>query len=233
MTPTNVKFTDYKKIVFFTGAGLSAESGIATYRGPGGRWVDYDWKEYACQDAFIRDPGKVWDFHDARRVEAAQSQPNKAHEIIAELQKVRPDDVTIITQNIDGLLQRAGAESVIELHGSLWSVFCVECGLSKRDFTLPITRHCGCGEVLRPDIVWFGDWLDPNSLRLTKEAISNCDLLVSVGTSGTVQPAGNLPRFSPLSAMSVEVNITETSVSYMYKKHLRGTACDMLSQMIL
>jgi NAD-dependent deacetylase len=232
MAPTNIKFSDYKKIVFFTGAGLSAESGIATYRGPGGRWVDYDWKEYACQNAFIRDPNKVWDFHDARRVEASTAQPNAAHQVIADLQRSRPADVTVVTQNIDGLLQRAGAPDVIELHGSLWSVFCVSCGSSRRDFSLPVVRQCLCGETLRPDIVWFGDWLDPRLLQLTREAISSCDLLVSVGTSGTVQPAGNLPRFAPISAMTVEVNVTETSVSYMYKKHLHGTASDILSQMM-
>ena len=113
------RFADFERIVFFTGAGLSVESGIPTYRGSGGTWEEYDYAEYACQRAFDRDPEKVWDFHDKRRGVAAGAEPNAGHRILADVQQ-RVRGTRIVTQNIDGLLQRAGAVDVIELHGSLW-----------------------------------------------------------------------------------------------------------------
>lgn len=224
------KFADFERIVFFTGAGLSAESGIATYRGVGGTWSQYNYKEYACQDAFELDPQKVWDFHDKRRVEALNAPPNRGHEIIAEVQRLKPN-TTVITQNIDGILNRVGCKDVIELHGSLWRVRCT-CGVEREDLSAPISsRSCECGEILRPDIVWFGDWLDSKTLRTAKEALATCDLLVSVGTSGNVFPAADLPRRVAEEAMTVEVNPQDTPMSYMYKHHLRGSATEMLSLM--
>lgn len=227
-----IKFADYKRIVFFTGAGLSAESGIPTYRGVGGTWRNYNYEEVACQKAFDETPEKVWDFHDARRAFVAGCNPNRAHEVIAQVQKSNPETV-IITQNIDGLHQRAGATNVVELHGSLWRVRCT-CGIEREDLTSPIAdRKCECGQFLRPDIVWFGDWLEEKNLRAAKEALAACDLLVTVGTSGNVFPAADLPRRVNEEAMTVEVNIDETPMTFIYKKHLRGTASDILSQMIL
>ena len=116
-----IKFANFERIVFFTGAGLSAESGIPTYRGTGGTWKNYNYEEVACQKAFDEDPNRVWDFHDARRGHVAGCNPNLAHEIIAQVQREKPN-TAIITQNIDGLHQRAGAANVVELHGSLWRV---------------------------------------------------------------------------------------------------------------
>ena len=139
------RFADFERIVFFTGAGLSAESGIPTYRGKGGMWTDYDYQDYACQRAFDRDAEKVWDFHDQRRAAAAVCAPNSGHDVIAEVQRTRSGTV-IITQNIDGLHDRSGARDVIELHGSLWRVRCDGEGLVRPDLTTPITpRRCACG----------------------------------------------------------------------------------------
>ena len=226
------KFADYDRIVFFTGAGLSVESGIATYRGVGGTWSQYNYEEYACQKAFELDPQKVWDFHDKRRVEAAAAKPNRGHEIIAEVQRLKPNTI-VITQNIDGLLTRAGAQDVIELHGSLWKVRCLGCGVEGVDMTAPIAdRKCSCGEILRPDIVWFGDMLDGFTMTAARVAISKCDLLVSVGTSGAVFPAANLPNYAPLEALTVEVNTAETPMTETYKRHLRGKSSEILAQMM-
>lgn len=225
------RFADYNNIVFFTGAGLSVESGIPTYRGAGGIWKEYNYEEYACQQAFDSDPQKVWDFHDKRRVEASSANPNRAHEIIAEVQRSKPS-TRVITQNIDGLHQRAGATDVIELHGSLWNVRCT-CGAEREDLSAPISkRTCDCGQVLRPNIVWFGDWLEPKVLHAAKDALANCDLLVTVGTSGMVFPAADLPRRVNPVALTVEINPTPTPMSYMYTRCLRGTASEMLSLMM-
>ena len=149
----------FEHIVFFTGAGLSSESGIPTYRGAGGVWAEYDYGTYACQRAFDRDPAKVWEFHNARRLRMVAADPSDAHVMIARAQARHPA-VSIVTQNIDGLHQRAGATDVIELHGSLWRVRCDHCGSHKTDRSAPLENvTCGCGHHYRPDIVWFGDGL--------------------------------------------------------------------------
>lgn len=224
---------DYDRIVFFTGAGLSAESGIPTYRGQGGVWHEYDYREYACQRAFERAPEKVWDFHDLRRAAVGAAEPNEGHFIIARIQAEKPA-TRIVTQNIDGLHQRAGARDVLELHGSLWRVRCAACGTVEPNFEAPIaSRRCACGAFRRPDIVWFGDSLDGSVVDDAIEAIRGCDLLVSVGTSGVVYPAAELPRHAVArGAACVEINPEETAVSGWYQHHLRGSAPAMLRQML-
>lgn len=220
-----IRLADFRRIVFFTGAGLSAESGIPTYRGKGGIWEQYDYGEYACQRAFDRDPGKVWDFHDVRRRAVALCEPNEGHRIIAAV-----PGATVVTQNIDGLHQRAGSKGVIELHGSLWRVRCAACRTVRENLEVPIgSRRCGCGAWLRPDIVWFEDMLDGETLRRAAEAIAKCDLLVSVGTSGVVWPAADLPRLAfSRGAVTVEINPEETPLSPLYTHRLRGSASQML-----
>ena len=125
-----LRFDDFDRVVFFTGAGLSAESGVPTYRGRGGIWTEYNYEDYACQEAFERDPDRVWDFHDKRRAMVASCAPNAAHAAMVALQQQRPGRVSIITQNIDGLHKRAGNSHarVIEVHGTLHSVVCLDCG---------------------------------------------------------------------------------------------------------
>jgi len=226
------RFDSFRRILFFTGAGLSAESGIPTYRGKGGVWAEYDYEDYACQRAFDRHPDRVWDFHDMRRGAVAKCEPNDGHRIIAEVQAMRPD-TAVVTQNIDGLHQRSGAKDVVELHGSLWRVRCDACGVVKADSSVPMSpRNCACGAFFRPDIVWFEDALDPRVLRRAHELLEACDLLVSVGTSGVVYPAADLPRIAVRSgATSVEINLEDTPVSSLYQHRLRGKASDMLAAM--
>jgi NAD-dependent deacetylase len=226
------RFRDFEKIVFFTGAGLSAESGIPTYRGRGGIWAKYDYEDYACQRAFDRDPERVWDFHDKRRAAVAACEPNPGHQVIAGVQADRPE-TRVVTQNIDGLHQRAGAGSVIELHGSLWRVRCDGDRTVRDDTTVPMTpRRCACGAYLRPDIVWFEDSLDPEVLDAARSALEACDLLVSVGTSGVVYPAAELPRLAMRrGATTVEINLEDTPVSGLYQHRLRGKASELLEAM--
>lgn len=227
------RFRDFDRIVFFTGAGLSSESGIPTYRGKGGIWKEYDYEDYACQRAFDRDPDKVWDFHDKRREAVARCAPNAGHRIIAELQRDKPE-TTIVTQNIDGLHARAGGRDVVELHGSLWRVRCDRERTMREDTSVPIaSRTCACGAYLRPDIVWFEDSLDHRVVRRAREALEEADLIVSIGTSGVVYPAADLPRIAvQAGAVSVEINLEDTPVSDLYEHRLRGKASEMLEAML-
>lgn len=220
---------DFNRIVFFTGAGLSVESGLATYRGRGGIWHEYNYEEYACQAAFLCDPKKVWDFNELRRREVAGVAPNRGHEIIAEVQHAQPSTV-IVTQNIDGLHQKAGATAVIELHGSLWGVRCDDCGIVQSDFDIPIHRRCVCGQYWRPDIVWFGDPLDFSTLGAASDALAACDLLVSVGTSAAVYPAAQLPVIAIENcATTIEINPEETPISKSYQHSMRMPASEALT----
>lgn len=223
------RLTDFSRIVFFTGAGLSVESGIPTYRGKGGLWKEYDYEDYACQRAFERDPNKVWDFHDKRREAVAKCAPNRGHELVARIQKEKPSTV-VVTQNIDGLHQRAGATDVVELHGSLWRVRCDRENVVRPDTSVPIApRQCACGAYFRPDIVWFEDQLDHRVLRKAREALEQADVIVSIGTSGVVYPAADLPRIAVAAgAVSIEINPEDTPVSHLYQHHLRGPASEIL-----
>jgi len=230
---TPPRLRDFERIVFFTGAGLSAESGIPTYRGHGGIWKQYNYEDYACQRAFDRDPEKVWDFHDERRKAVAACAPNDGHRMIAELQRDKPQ-TTIITQNIDGLHARAGGKDVIELHGSLWRVRCERERRISDDTSVPIaSRKCTCGAYLRPDIVWFEDALSVDNLRRAERALERADVIVSIGTSGVVYPAADLPRIAvQAGAVSIEINLEDTPVSDLYQHRLRGKASEVLKSMV-
>ncbi|MGH9884062.1 MAG: SIR2 family NAD-dependent protein deacylase [bacterium] len=226
------RFANFERIVFFTGAGLSAESGIPTYRGQGGVWHQYDYRQYACQPAFERDPEQVWDFHDVRRTAVGKCEPNAGHRIIAEVQGKQPA-TAIVTQNIDGLHARAGGRDVVELHGSLWRVRCDGERTVRADMSIPIaSRKCACGAYLRPDIVWFGDMLDQAVMARAIAALESADLIVSIGTSGVVYPAAQLPEIAVRGgATSVEINLEDTAVSDMFQHRLRGPASEMLAEM--
>lgn len=226
-----ISLKDFDRIVFFTGAGISAESGVPTFRGKGGMWEKYDYESYACQPAFDRDPEAVWEFHNYRRGVVAACAPNPAHVQIAELAKRA--EVTVITQNIDGLHELAGSEGVIELHGSLWWLRCDACGAREHDRSSPLVslKH-DCGAYWRPDIVWFGDALDHAKIQAAILAMEACDLFVSIGTSAVVYPAAQLPHVAKQAgARLVEINPDETPMSDAYDLCLRGTATEMLAQM--
>ena len=223
---------DFSSIVFFTGAGLSAESGIPTYRGKGGIWGKYNYEDYACQDAFDRDPDHVWDFHELRREKIASCNPNGGHETIAAIQAEKPD-TKVVTQNIDGLLQRAGVQNPIELHGSMWRLRCSEEGHVIENFDVPLaSRRCECGAYWRPDIVWFGDSLSEVDMQAAENALVNADCLVSIGTSAAVYPAAALPRIAmETGAVSIEINLEDTPMTPYYQHAIRARATDALAQL--
>jgi NAD-dependent deacetylase len=224
-----IRPNDYEHIVFFTGAGMSAESGVPTYRGSGGVWSRYRWEEYACQEAFDADPEKVLKFHELRRAAVLACMPHAGHATIAELGKRHPR-VTVVTQNIDGMHQRAGSLNVIELHGSLWRLRCPYDGVTE-DIGEKF-RNCKCekcGSWLRPDIIWFGDMLDQGVMSEAIAAIRRCDLFVSIGTSGVVYPAAGFPRFAKENnARCIEINPEPNEMSSLYDEAIRNTAGSVL-----
>ena len=223
---------NYRHIVFFTGAGMSAESGVPTYRGRGGIWSQYRWEEYACQDAFDADPERVLKFHELRRAAVLSCTPHAGHHAIATLERMHPR-VTVVTQNIDGMHQRAGSRNVIELHGSLWRIRCLCKGASKDIGERYRSFRCAkCGNWLRPDIVWFGDMLDPDVMERAATAIRSCDLFVSVGTSGIVYPAAGFPQFAKESgARCIEINPEANEMSPLYDEAIRTSAGKALPEL--
>ncbi|MBN1297985.1 NAD-dependent deacylase [bacterium] len=221
-----------RRIVFFTGAGISAESGIPTYRGKGGLWHQYNYEEYACQLAFDRNPEKVWDFHEERRAFVARCTPAEGHRIIADIEKHIPG-TTVITQNIDGMHQRAGSRNVIELHGSMWRVRC-DCNMGVRENNdVPLrSRQCDCGAYLRPDIVWFDDPLDTEVIERAMRAVQTCDLLITIGTSAMVFPAAQIPLIAMQRKVpTIEINPEKTGLTPYYTVFLKGTAGAMLNRL--
>ncbi len=222
----------YRHIVFFTGAGMSAESGVPTYRGRGGIWSRYRWEEYACQEAFDADPERVLKFHELRRAAVLSCNPHAGHHAIAMLEKKHPR-VTVVTQNIDGMHQRAGSRNVVELHGSLWRLRCLCKGASEDIGEKYGSFTCGkCGGWLRPDIVWFGDMLDPDVMERAVATIRSSDLFVSVGTSGVVYPAAGFPRFAKENgARCIEINPEANDMSYLYDEAIRSAAGEALPEL--
>ena len=223
---------DYNLIVFFTGAGMSAESGIPTYRGAGGVWHQYDWEEYACQKAFERNPEKVLEFHELRRSVILECQPHRGYIIISKLQ-MQHQDTWIVTQNIDGMHQRAGNRYVVELHGSLWRLRCPQHGIHEDYGPVYKTRkcpHCGCW--LRPDVTWFEDILDNTVLEKAGQLASDADLFICIGTSGVVFPAATLPVLAYESgARTICINTEVPENTTYFDQVIIGKAGEILEEM--
>ena len=214
---------------------MSAESGVPTYRGRGGIWNQYKWENYACQSAFERDPEGVLEFHELRRIEALKCQPHSGHTIITNVQNDNSDTI-VITQNIDGMHQRAKSKNVIELHGSLWRMRCESENLLKQDFGQGKyqTRLCDCGNWLRPDIIWFQDMLNDNTILEATQAIASCDLFISIGTSAVVWPAAGYPKLAKTSgAFCIEINPEETELSTLYDQTIRMPASTGLAHLFI
>lgn len=184
-----------RRVAVLTGAGVSAESGVPTFRASDGLWEGHRIEDVASPDGFRRDPKLVWQFYNARRANVAQVKPNPGHRALAELEAHYPDGFTLVTQNVDGLHQQAGSRGVLEVHGSLRRTRCTECG-AVRDRgleALPDMPTCDlCGGLLRPDIVWFGETLPTRVWEQAVEAAEACDVFLVVGTSAVVHPAAGL-----------------------------------------
>lgn len=216
------------RVMAFTGAGVSAESGVATFRGGGGLWEDQPVEEVATPSAFRADPLKVWRFYEARRRQASTVRPNPAHETLAHWQR-RFADYTLATQNVDGLHQQAGSERVLELHGGLWRIRCTGCGRRREDRTVPLPelppRCTSCGGLERPDIVWFGEMLPIEVLEAAMTAASSAGVLLVVGTSAVVYPAAGLVELAAgAGATVIEVNPEASALAHLADIVLRGPA---------
>ncbi len=219
-------------VVFFIGAGMSAESGVPTYRGAGGIWSQYRYQDYACQRAFERDPQGVLDFHELRRSRVLACVPHAAHIALARLQASR-EDVAVITQNIDGLLQRAGVRVDAELHGSLWRLRC-RCGIrTDTDAGRFRTRSCErCGEWLRPDITWFEDAVNTAVFTHAGAIVQRAARFIAVGCSGAVWPAaGFVHQARDAGAEMIEINPEETEISPLFHVQHREAASTALSRL--
>lgn len=224
-----------KRVVVLTGAGVSAESGIPTFRGADGLWRRHRAEELATPEAFARDPRLVWEWYEWRRQLIAARRPNAAHEAIAALE-VRAQDFLLVTQNVDGLHRRAGSRRIVELHGNLWRVRCPAEGTVTENLEVPLPSlppRCACGALLRPDVVWFGEALPTDAIRRAYDAVESCDVMLVVGTSALVQPAASLPMIGKAhGAYLVEVNLEPTPLSGFADESHQGKAGELLPQLL-
>lgn len=221
-------------VTILTGAGISAESGVPTFRGKNGLWKNFKPEEIANPEAFKKDPCLVWEWYDSRRQVLSLLKPNPCHFTIAEIEK-RAKKFTLITQNVDGLHQLAGSKNIIELHGNIWRVRCLTCCKVAENIDVPIKilPFCECGGLLRPDVVWFGEMLSNNAMTKAFVASDNCDIMFVIGTSGVVHPAASLAlRAKDEGAFVVEINIESTPLSASADATLLGKAGEILPQLL-
>jgi NAD-dependent deacetylase len=247
-----------RSLCVLTGAGISAESGIKTFRDSDGLWEEHAIEDVATPEGFSRDPKLVWSFYNARRKAADVATPNPAHLALSRLEmgfkrqrRLKPRKetsaiinsrqkliatMTVLTQNIDGLHQQAGSQNILELHGSVWKVRCTDCGIVSTEFPLelPIPPVCeACDGLLRPDIVWFGESLDSEVVSMAEAAVRASDVFLVVGTSAVVQPAASYPFIAAKRKVPViEVNLEPTMVSTIATVSLIGKAGEILPKII-
>lgn len=223
------------RVVALTGAGVSAESGVPTFRGPDGLWGRFRPEDLATPEAFARDPGLVWQWYEWRRQGVAAVRPNAAHFALATLES-RVPEFLLITQNVDGLHALAGSRRMVELHGSLWRARCTGCGERGEDRRVPLPEQpprCGCGALLRPDIVWFGEALDPGVVWRAHDASLQAEVALVIGTSSLVYPAASLPQLARAAgAFVIEVNPEQTSLSRLADVWLRGRAAEIVPALL-
>jgi NAD-dependent deacetylase len=218
-----------------TGAGISAESGIPTFRGAGGLWRNFRAEDLATPQAFAQDPLLVWEWYDWRRGLIAQAQPNAAHRALAELEQ-RAARFTLATQNVDGLHDRAGSRHTLKLHGDIWTLRCTSCSrawIDNRAKLPELPPRCECGGIARPGVVWFGEALPDGVWDEAVRAANNCDLFLVIGTSAVVYPAAGLVQMAKSAgAKVVEINLSETPVTSSSDFSWQGPAAEALPQFI-
>jgi len=222
-------------VAALTGAGISAESGIPTFRGAGGLWREFRAEDLATPEAFARDPRLVWEWYDWRRGLIARAEPNAGHRALAELER-RAGRFTLITQNVDGLHDRAGSRNVLKVHGDIWMVRCTACGRETRDDRVPLPElppRCECGGLLRPGVVWFGEPLPDNVWLEAERATRQASVFLVIGTAAVVYPAAGLvPLAKAAGAKVIEINLDETPYSAQVDCSLRGRAGELLPEVI-
>ncbi len=226
-------------VVVFSGAGMSAESGVPTFRqAQTGLWARYDPTELATPAAFRQHPKRVWDWYTWRRTLVARAQPNAGHRAIAELETLVPR-VTVVTQNVDGLHQAAGSSHVLELHGNLQRTVCSVCRalVPAEEWAPPgpegVPRCPHCGGLLRPDVVWFGELLPASVWEAARQAMQQADVVLVVGTSGLVYPAASLPlQAAEKGAVLIEINPEVSALSQRMDYIWRGPAGEVLPWLV-
>lgn len=230
----NAGMTRPRDIVILTGAGISAESGIDTFRGGGGLWEQHRVEDVATPEAFARDPDLVLRFYDMRRAAIQTKQPNAAHHALARLEREWPGQVTVVTQNVDDLHERGGSHNVIHMHGEHLKAWCTACD-ARCGWTGPLLDRppCpACGTpALRPDIVWFGEI--PYAMDAIQAALADADLFVSIGTSGAVYPAAGFVRLArELGAQTLELNLERSQGSAWFHETRLGPASEVVTSWV-
>jgi NAD-dependent deacetylase len=223
------------RVVALTGAGISQESGVPTFRGADGLWKNFRAEDLATPEAFERDPVMVWQWYDWRRGLIRPLEPNQGHYALAALEK-EVEDFTLVTQNVDGLHRAAGSSHPIEMHGTLWRVRCLQCNkrFDNREVPIQILPKCAaCGGLLRPDVVWFGEALDADILHTISQRIQKAQVMLVIGTSGKVQPAATFGLIAKRAgAFVVEVNRSKTPQSPFFDISFEGKAGEILPQLV-
>jgi NAD-dependent deacetylase len=219
------------RAVVFTGAGISAESGVPTFRGQNGLWNEFKVEDLATPEAFTAHPQRVWEWYSWRRELISRISPNPGHLAVAKFEKLFAD-FSLVTQKVDGLHDRAGNMRLLKLHGDIWEVRCLSCGLRRMNFqpVLPsLPPHCECGGILRPGVVWFGEMLPVGVFEEAVRAAQSCDLFFSVGTSAEVFPASQLPGIARQhGAYVVEVNLERSAAAHEAHEVLLGKSGEIL-----
>jgi NAD-dependent deacetylase len=225
------RLANARLVVAFTGAGISAESGVATFRATDGLWSKFRPEELANVDAFMANPQMVWEWYQARRDVVLHARPNAGHLAIAELERLVPQ-VSVVTQNIDGLHAEAGSTEVIELHGNIRRNFCQRCRRRYDDesfLTVAEVQRCECGGAIRPDVVWFGEMLPEAALELAEQRARRANVLFTIGTSAVVYPAAGIPMLALQSgAYVVEINPEETPLTRYVHESLRVASGEVM-----
>jgi NAD-dependent deacetylase len=231
-----------ESVAVLTGAGISAESGVPTFRGRDGLWRNYSPEQLATPEAFERDPALVWQWYDWRRGLIAKAQPNEGHLALARLEEQlterrnRPDAFTLITQNVDGLHDRAGSRRILKLHGDIWMTRCVGCGREERNDKTPLEElppRCGCGSLVRPGVVWFGEPLPAAEWERAVEASRRAEVFLVVGTSGMVYPAAGLVSIARRAETKIiVVNPEATVLDSLAAWVLPGQSGDILRRLV-
>jgi len=222
-------------VAVLTGAGISAESGVPTFRGAGGLWKEHKPEELATAEAFDRDPRLVWEWYDWRRGLIAKAAPNPGHKALVKLE-IRKPRFTLITQNVDGLHDLAGSGKILKLHGDIWRMRCTDCGANFPNRRVPLPKippHCACGGMARPGVVWFGEPLPDGMIKEAEHAAAAAQVFLVVGTSAMVHPAASLiPYAKQAGAKVVEINIEPTHATKMVDIALQGPSGELLPQLL-
>jgi NAD-dependent deacetylase len=227
-------FDQASRLAVLTGAGISAESGVPTFRGSAGLWKQFRPEDLATPEALARNPDLVWEWYDWRRGLIANVQPNAGHYALAEIEQ-RVPGFTLITQNVDGLHQQAGSKAVLEIHGSIWKLRCMTCHREWLDRSIPLALppHCECGSLARPGVVWFGENLPVAIWDTAERAAASCDVLLVAGTSAVVYPAAGLIHLAQAAgAKVIEVNVEPTAMSGLVDCVVTGPAGQVLPALL-